>query len=81
MLTALRVLEEVAARQPVGVSDLSRALDLPKTPVPRAVTTLAGAGWWRTTGPGPAAWFAGRTLSEVLPRETYRSRTRQRAIV
>ena len=32
VLTALRVLEEVAARQPVGVSDLARALKVPRRP-------------------------------------------------
>jgi IclR family acetate operon transcriptional repressor len=38
------------------VSDLSRALDLPKTSVQRAVTTLAEAGWLRTTGSELTRW-------------------------
>ena len=56
MLTALRVLEEVAARQPVGVSDLSRALGMPKTTVQRAVLTLAEAGWLRAAESEITRW-------------------------
>lgn len=56
VLTALRVMEEVAELQPVGVSDLSRALRLPKTSVQRAVKTLAEAGWLQTTGTEPTRW-------------------------
>ncbi|MFD5318590.1 IclR family transcriptional regulator [Streptomyces sp. NPDC127098] len=47
VLNALRVLEEVAARQPVGVGGLARVLDLPKSSVQRALVTLHTAGWIR----------------------------------
>ncbi|MVU82753.1 helix-turn-helix domain-containing protein [Nocardia sp. ET3-3] len=47
VLNALRVLEEVAARQPIGVGELSRVLDLPKSTVQRALVTLDTAGWIR----------------------------------
>ncbi|MCW2691577.1 MAG: IclR family transcriptional regulator [Mycobacterium sp.] len=50
VLSALRVLEEVAARQPAGVAELARALDMPKSSVHRALTTLREAGWVRSTG-------------------------------
>jgi IclR family acetate operon transcriptional repressor len=56
VLTALRVLEEVATRQPIGVSDLARAMDMSKSSVQRVVTTLAEAGWVRTTGAEPTRW-------------------------
>ena len=47
VVNALRVLEEVAVRQPVGVSAVVRALDLPKSSVQRALHTLHKAGWTR----------------------------------
>jgi IclR family acetate operon transcriptional repressor len=54
--TALRVFEEVAACQPVGLSELSRRLDVPKASVQRALTTLAGAGWLRHDVSEPGLW-------------------------
>ena len=47
VLNTLRVLEEVATRQPVGVGELARALDMPKSSVQRALHTLNTAGWIR----------------------------------
>jgi IclR family acetate operon transcriptional repressor len=47
VLNALRVLEEVATRQPVGVGELARVLDIPKSSVQRALQTLNTAGWIR----------------------------------
>ncbi|QBJ96583.1 IclR family transcriptional regulator [Rhodococcus sp. ABRD24] len=55
VLTALRVFEEVAAAQPVGLSELSNRLDVPKSTVQRCLKTLADAGWLR-----PAINDAGR---------------------
>jgi DNA-binding IclR family transcriptional regulator len=43
--TTLRVLEEVARRQPIGVSELARTMDLPKTTVQRCLISLREAGW------------------------------------
>jgi IclR family transcriptional regulator, acetate operon repressor len=54
--TTLKVLEEVAMRQPVGVSELARALGLPKTTVQRALTTLAAADWIAPSEQGRSAW-------------------------
>ncbi len=54
--TALRVFEEVAARQPVGLSELSRALDVPKASVQRALASLADAGWLRHDVNRPGQW-------------------------
>jgi IclR family acetate operon transcriptional repressor len=45
VLTALRVLEAVGDKQPVGVSELSRLLGVPKTTVQRSLDTLRTAGW------------------------------------
>jgi IclR family acetate operon transcriptional repressor len=55
--TALAVLESVAEGQPVGVSELARALGLPKSSVQRSLTTLADAGWIRReAAAGPTRW-------------------------
>ena len=45
VLTTLRVLEAVADHQPVGVSELSRVTQVPKTTVQRSLETLRVAGW------------------------------------
>ena len=47
VLNTLRVLEEVASRQPIGVGELARVLDMPKSSVQRALVTLHTAGWIR----------------------------------
>ncbi|RLU81782.1 IclR family transcriptional regulator [Streptomyces griseocarneus] len=56
VLNALRVLEEVAARQPVGVTDLARAMGLPKSSVQRALVTLHTAEWIQPAGDTPTRW-------------------------
>lgn len=43
--TSLRVLEQVACRQPVGVSELARVMDMPKSTLHRCLVTLREAGW------------------------------------
>ncbi|MFI1015169.1 IclR family transcriptional regulator [Streptomyces sp. NPDC020965] len=57
VLNALRALEEVAARQPIGVADLARAMDLPKSSVQRSLVTLHEAGWIRPTAQAPTRWL------------------------
>ncbi|RDI54494.1 IclR family transcriptional regulator [Nocardia mexicana] len=56
VLNALRVLEEVAARQPVGVGELARVLDMPKSSVQRALTTLDTAEWIRPAAGEITRW-------------------------
>lgn len=56
VLNALRVLEEVAARQPIGVGELARGLEIPKSSAQRALVTLQTAGWIRQAGGGDARW-------------------------
>jgi len=75
---ALRVFEAVAERQPVGVSELARALVLPKATVQRALVTLGEAGWLRPEArdpsgrPGrPGGWVVGARcarLAQAAPR-------------
>jgi IclR family transcriptional regulator, acetate operon repressor len=45
--TALRVVEEVSGHGALGVSELARRLDLPKSTVQRTLATLRSAGWLR----------------------------------
>ncbi|MEV5541783.1 IclR family transcriptional regulator [Saccharopolyspora shandongensis] len=56
VLNTLRVLEEVAARQPIGVGDLARALDMPKSSVQRSLLTLDEAGWIRPASAEVKRW-------------------------
>lgn len=53
---ALAVLEAVSERQPVGVSELSRAMALPKSTAQRMLSTLGELGWIRSTGDEPTRW-------------------------
>lgn len=55
-LSTLRILEEVARRQPVGVSELARVAEMPKSSVQRYLATLQQAGWLRIVDPGRVRW-------------------------
>jgi IclR family acetate operon transcriptional repressor len=57
VLTAFRVLEEVAFTQPAGVGELSRRLRMPKTTVQRALQTLWTAGWICPSGAETTSWM------------------------
>ncbi|GGL40169.1 IclR family transcriptional regulator [Nocardia jinanensis] len=56
VLNALRILEHIGTLQPVGVSELSRQVGLPKSSVQRAVTTLDHAGWIRPAEGDRTQW-------------------------
>jgi len=56
VLTTLRVFEEVAMQQPIGVSELARATQIPKSSVQRCLVTLQQAGWLRIVDPERARW-------------------------
>ncbi|MDO0929645.1 IclR family transcriptional regulator [Streptomyces sp. TG1A-8] len=56
VLSTLRVLEEVAMRQPIGVSELARATQIPKSSVQRCLVTLQQAGWLRVVDREHARW-------------------------
>jgi IclR family acetate operon transcriptional repressor len=66
VITALRTLEELS-RGPMGVSDLSRSLDIPKTTAHRSLRTLATAGWVRMSETDRSKWvLTGRPLTVGL---------------
>ncbi|MEU5397858.1 IclR family transcriptional regulator [Streptomyces sp. NPDC005963] len=52
----LRILEVVAAHQPVGVGEISRISELPKSSVQRVLRALADSGWIRTDGETHTRW-------------------------
>jgi IclR family acetate operon transcriptional repressor len=56
VVIALRVLEEIATHQPVGVSELARLMKLSKTTVHRSLMTLREAGWIEPADDGRAVW-------------------------
>lgn len=56
VLSTLRVFEEVALRQPIGVSELARLTGIPKSSVQRCLVTLEHAGWLRVVDAGHARW-------------------------
>lgn len=56
VLSAFRVLEEVAFTQPAGVGELSRKLRMPKSSVQRALQTLWTAGWICPDGTETTRW-------------------------
>jgi IclR family acetate operon transcriptional repressor len=73
VLRSLQVLEAVAARQPVGVADLARALGLPKSTVQRSLVTLAEAGWLEHVAGEFTRWTLGpaaRRIARAGARET-----------
>ncbi len=65
VLRSLAVLEAVSEMQPIGLSRLARALDLPKATVSRILKTLEFAGWVAPDGePGDVRWtITARALS------------------
>lgn len=54
--TALAVIEVIGRRQPAGVSELARALDLPKSTVQRTLRALEQAGWIEAVAGERGAW-------------------------
>ncbi len=69
---ALSVLELLARSQPLGVSELARALDLDKSGVQRLLVTLGEAGWIRRSSTTPVRW---ETAS--LPRALFADHARE----
>jgi IclR family transcriptional regulator, acetate operon repressor len=64
---ACQVLEAIAHTQPVGVSDLARAVGIDKSAVHRLAITLHAAGWLDRTGDG--RWAIAPALISMV-RET-----------
>lgn len=76
----LQILEVIAERQSIGVTELAKTVDLPKSTVQRLLTTLAQAGWIEKTNDELTRWRLARrplmaprpTSTEIQLRETAR---------
>jgi IclR family acetate operon transcriptional repressor len=68
VITALRVLDAVAASQPVGVTQLARLLELPKSSVQRTLQTLHSAGWIHPTGVEMTRWSLTQHMLRIAQR-------------
>jgi DNA-binding IclR family transcriptional regulator len=63
-LTTLRVLETVAELQPVGVSAVARAAEVPKSTAQRCLITLREAGWLTSPAADRTRWvLTGKALT------------------
>jgi IclR family transcriptional regulator, acetate operon repressor len=71
VLNTLRVLEEVGAHQPVGVGELARMLEIPKSSVQRSLQTLHTAGWIRPA-PGEVTRWVLTSKAFVVGRQVSR---------
>jgi IclR family transcriptional regulator, acetate operon repressor len=80
VLTALSVLEGVAEQQPIGVSELARALGLPKTTVYRSLQTLHEAGWLALDVGDPPRWRLSYHTTSILRRHDLESSLREAAL-
>lgn len=56
VVSAFKVLEAVARMQPVGLSELARAVELPKSTTQRCLLTLQEVGWLAPTEGSPPRW-------------------------
>jgi IclR family acetate operon transcriptional repressor len=67
--TTFHILEAVADHQPIGLSELARRLEIPKSTVQRSLATLSDIGWIRPDGHDSIRWKLGervRRLSEKV---------------
>jgi DNA-binding IclR family transcriptional regulator len=54
---ALQLIESLGVIQPAGVSELARAMDLPKSTLQRSLLSLSKAGWIEPAPGDPSAWI------------------------
>ncbi|MCJ2180838.1 IclR family transcriptional regulator [Novosphingobium album (ex Hu et al. 2023)] len=75
----LQVLDAIAANQPVGVSTLSRILDLDKNAVQRALVTLAQTGWIAAAPSPSKGWELTAHIFSIAHKGQRKNDLRQRA--
>lgn len=56
LVSAFAVLETVAELQPIGLSDLTRAVGLPKSTTQRMLLSLKEIGWLQASDTAPVQW-------------------------
>lgn len=67
LLRGLRVLEQLASsRTPVGVGELAKIVELPKSTVQRLLKTLEVDGWAATSGEPITRWQVGERVYDIF---------------
>ena len=79
VLNACSVLEAVVQHQPIGVSELSRLVQLPKTTVQRCLETLEQAGWTRHSA-DPVRWSVTARVWGIASSSTEHAALREAAL-
>ncbi|GCE38858.1 transcriptional regulator, IclR family [Rhodococcus wratislaviensis] len=78
--TTFQILEAVGEQQPIGLSELARRLDLPKSTVQRSLATLADLGWIRVNGRESAGWRLGEKVRALREKVDHLGRLRDAAL-
>lgn len=78
--TSIRVLEALAERQPVGLSELSRSVGVPKATVQRILTTFEELHWIERAPRGDDKWTISIHAYAVTSRGSSGSRIRDAAM-
>lgn len=78
---SFHVLEAVAELHPVGVAELSRRLELPKSTVQRSLTTLAELRWIEPAGNSFAQWSLGPKARHFAKYNGSDARLREAALI
>lgn len=81
LIRGLRVLEALTAQdRPIGVGELSRMLDLPKSTVQRLLRTLAQEGWAQTSNDAVTRWQLSPRLLALARKDTLSKSLRELAM-
>ncbi|MDM8356149.1 IclR family transcriptional regulator [Pandoraea communis] len=67
LLKSIEIIEAVSEHQPVGVGELSKLLEMPKSSVQRVLLTFQEAGWLRQAGGETTRWEIGPRVLAVRP--------------
>lgn len=78
---ALDVLETLGRLQPAGVSEIARALDLPKSTVQRSLKALSEAGWIETVSSERGAWSLSLKAGIAVGRADFATRKLRMAAI
>lgn len=67
LLKSIEIIETISQHQPIGVSELSKLLEMPKSSVQRVLMTFQEAGWLRQAGSEVTRWEIGARVVGVRP--------------
>jgi len=67
LLKSIEIIETISQHQPIGVSELSKLLNMPKSSVQRVLMTFQEAGWLRQAGSEVTRWEIGARVVGVRP--------------